>query len=159
MQADACQGCVARGVSVARIWAYNVSVALFLSALDGPFFCTLSFDRQSSSISKLSVMHHAMVSKKAALKDVLRKTIWARQLTPEKMARVKADTIEQFVPKGGYVCRKGEQIDVWIAVIEGVIKKTTCLPKGSRPPSAACPPAAGSAKARCSCRCWKRLGR
>ncbi|MGH8808283.1 MAG: Crp/Fnr family transcriptional regulator [Noviherbaspirillum sp.] len=60
----------------------------------------------------------------------MRQAIWARQLTPEQMARVEADTIEQFVPKGGYVCRKGETIDAWIGVIEGLVKINNLSPEG-----------------------------
>lgn len=67
---------------------------------------------------------------KSSLKEVLRQSIWARQLTPEQMARVESDTVEQFVPRGGYVCRKGEQVDAWIGVIEGLVKMNNLSPEG-----------------------------
>jgi CRP-like cAMP-binding protein len=35
---------------------------------------------------------------------------------------VEADTAEQFVPKGGCVCRKGETVDSWVGVLEGLVK-------------------------------------
>jgi CRP-like cAMP-binding protein len=38
------------------------------------------------------------------------------------MARVEADCCEQFVPKGGFVCRKGEALESWIGIIEGLVK-------------------------------------
>lgn len=63
-----------------------------------------------------------MPSSKTLFKDLLRQTIWAKLLTPEQMARVEHDTIEQFVPKGGVVCRKGAMVDCWIGVIEGLVK-------------------------------------
>lgn len=71
-----------------------------------------------------------MSGDKPTFKQALRQTIWARALTPEQMARVEADTIEQFVPKGGYVCRKGEQVDAWIGVIEGLVKMNNLSPEG-----------------------------
>jgi CRP/FNR family transcriptional regulator, cyclic AMP receptor protein len=71
-----------------------------------------------------------MISKKAPLGVVLRQTVWAKYLTPEQMVRVEADTVEQFVPKGGYVCRKGEIVDAWIGVIDGLVKMNNLSPEG-----------------------------
>jgi CRP-like cAMP-binding protein len=56
------------------------------------------------------------------LKEALRSAIWAEGLTPEQMARVEADTSEIFVPKGGYVCRKGDAVDNWLGIIDGLVK-------------------------------------
>lgn len=64
------------------------------------------------------------------LRDVLRQSIWAKGLTPEQMARVEAETVEAFVPKGGYVCRKGEPVDAWMGIIEGLAKMTNLSPEG-----------------------------
>jgi len=58
------------------------------------------------------------------LKEALRTAIWAQGLTPEQMARVEAETFETFVPKGGYVCRKGEMVEHWLGIIEGMVKMT-----------------------------------
>jgi len=71
-----------------------------------------------------------MTVEKTSLKELLRQTIWAKDLTPEQLARVEADSIEQFVPKGGYVCRKGEKVDAWIGVIEGLVKINNLSPEG-----------------------------
>lgn len=71
-----------------------------------------------------------MSGDKTSFKEALRQTIWARTLTPEQMARVEADTIEQFVPRGGYVCRKGEKVDAWLGVIEGLVKMNNLSPEG-----------------------------
>ena len=57
-----------------------------------------------------------------SLKEALRSAIWAQSLTPEQMARVEADTFETFVPKGGYVCRKGEMVENWLGIIDGMVK-------------------------------------
>lgn len=71
-----------------------------------------------------------MNAEKASLKELLRRTIWAKGLTPEQMERVENDTVEQFVPKGGYICRKGEMIDAWIGVIDGLAKINNLSPEG-----------------------------
>lgn len=67
---------------------------------------------------------------KKPLSEILRGSIWARGLTPEQMARVEADTIEQFVPRGGYLCRKGEKVDAWIGIVEGLVKMNNLSPEG-----------------------------
>ena len=56
------------------------------------------------------------------LTEHLRSTIWARTLTAAEMARVEASCFEQFVPKGGFVCSKGEPLENWIGIIEGLVK-------------------------------------
>ena len=71
-----------------------------------------------------------MTLEKSSFKALLHQTIWAKQLNPEQMARVEADTVEQFVPRGGFVCRKGELVDAWIGVIEGLVKMNNLSPEG-----------------------------
>lgn len=56
------------------------------------------------------------------LKEALRSAIWAQDLTPAQMARVEADTFETFVPKGAYVCRKGDLVENWLGIIDGMVK-------------------------------------
>jgi CRP/FNR family cyclic AMP-dependent transcriptional regulator len=46
------------------------------------------------------------------------------------MMRVDADCCEQFVPKGGFVCRKGEALESWIGIIDGLVKINNFSPAG-----------------------------
>jgi len=64
------------------------------------------------------------------LKEAIRAAIWAQTLTPEQLARVEADTFEVFVPKGGFVCRKGEFVDNWVGIISGMVKMNNFSPSG-----------------------------
>lgn len=75
-------------------------------------------------------MSLASPGKPPPLNELLRQTHWAKRLTPEQMARVEADTTEQFVPKGGYVCRKGEMVDSWIGVLDGLVKMNSQSAEG-----------------------------
>jgi CRP/FNR family cyclic AMP-dependent transcriptional regulator len=75
-------------------------------------------------------MHRTITPDQPSLNELLRQTIWAKLLTPEQMARVEADTIEHFVPKGGFVCRKGEMVDSWIGVMDGLVKINNHSPDG-----------------------------
>jgi CRP/FNR family cyclic AMP-dependent transcriptional regulator len=56
------------------------------------------------------------------LTEHLRQTIWAQSLSAAEMVQVEAACHEQFVPKGGFVCRKGEPLESWIGIIEGLVK-------------------------------------
>ncbi|WP_426207735.1 Crp/Fnr family transcriptional regulator [Massilia sp. TWP1-3-3] len=62
--------------------------------------------------------------------DHLRSTIWARCLTCLEMARVERDCVEQFVPKGGFVCKRGEVLDHWTGIIDGLVKINNCSSEG-----------------------------
>lgn len=71
-----------------------------------------------------------MPSSPQTLLEHLRGTIWARTLTAPEMARVEADCTEHFVPKGGFVCRKGEALVCWIGIIDGLVKMNNFSPSG-----------------------------
>jgi CRP/FNR family cyclic AMP-dependent transcriptional regulator len=71
-----------------------------------------------------------MTNQPQSLLEHLRSTIWARTLEPADMARVEASCFEQFVPKGGFVCRKGEPLESWIGIIDGLVKMNSFSPSG-----------------------------
>ena len=47
---------------------------------------------------------------------------WARTLPDDERARVEAEIVVRTCPAGGYVCRKGEPVEHWIGVIDGLVK-------------------------------------
>src|SRR4030095_5363451 len=55
---------------------------------------------------------------------------WARDLSDELRRRVAAETTIRSVPKGAYVCRKGERVEYWIGVLEGLVKVSSVSPEG-----------------------------
>lgn len=64
------------------------------------------------------------------LSEHLRATLWARALTDQQMDRVERDVEERFCPAGTTVCRKGEPVDAWIGVLEGLVKIHTVSADG-----------------------------
>lgn len=56
---------------------------------------------------------------------MLRRTNWAQGLSAAEFTRARDGTIERFVPAGGFVCRKGEAVDHWYGVIEGLAKMSS----------------------------------
>ena len=75
-----------------------------------------------------------------SLKESLRSAIWARNLTDEQMARVEASTFERCVPKGGFVCHKGEKVENWIGIIDGMVKMNNFSPSGKSVTFSGVPP-------------------
>jgi CRP-like cAMP-binding protein len=68
----------------------------------------------------------AMIS----LKDMLRTSLWAQALTAEQRARVDATVVERRVAAQQCVCRKGETVDYWYGIIEGLVKMAGLSPSG-----------------------------
>jgi CRP/FNR family cyclic AMP-dependent transcriptional regulator len=66
----------------------------------------------------------------ATLDDLLAASLWTHDLDADTRARVSAEIIERRVPAGGYVCRKGEPVEHWIGVIEGLLKLSNVSPTG-----------------------------
>jgi CRP-like cAMP-binding protein len=56
---------------------------------------------------------------------MLRRTSWAQSLSPEDFARARDGTVERFVPTAGFVCRKGEPVDHWFGIIDGLAKMSS----------------------------------
>ena len=56
---------------------------------------------------------------------MLRRTNWAQTLSDEDFARAREGSTERLVPTGGYVCRKGEPVEHWHGVIEGLAKMSS----------------------------------
>lgn len=47
---------------------------------------------------------------------------WARELDEEQLQSVLGSIVEKRIPAGGYVCRKGEPVEFWIGIVEGLVK-------------------------------------
>lgn len=71
-----------------------------------------------------------MTSSKIAFHEALRKTLWGQSLNAEQLARVEADMSERNVKAGTLVCRKGDPVDHWMGVIDGLLKMSSVSPEG-----------------------------
>ena len=61
---------------------------------------------------------------------MLRASLWTRSLTREQVARVEAETQVRDLPVGVPVCRKGEPVEHWIGLVDGLVKMTSVSPEG-----------------------------
>ena len=65
-----------------------------------------------------------------ALLPLLRATPWGKTLADDEIVAAAADTVEKKVAAGAFVCRKGEPVDAWIGVIDGLVKMSSLSPAG-----------------------------
>ena len=61
---------------------------------------------------------------------MLRASLWARSLSPAQLARVEEETVVRDLPVGVPVCRKGEPVEHWIGLVDGLVKMTSVSPEG-----------------------------
>ena len=45
---------------------------------------------------------------------------WMTKLTPEQQSRVQSDTVKRSYSAGSFICRRGERLDHWLGVVEGL---------------------------------------
>jgi CRP-like cAMP-binding protein len=69
-----------------------------------------------------------------AFDDMLRAAPWARSLPPALLARVHGETGVRRCAAGSLVCRKGEPVEHWVGVVEGLVKMAS-VSAGGRPMS------------------------
>lgn len=55
---------------------------------------------------------------------------WTESLSPDEMRRVTSEMIERKVSAGAYVCRKGEPVENWIGVMDGLVKMSNLSAEG-----------------------------
>jgi len=66
----------------------------------------------------------------ASVSELLRASIWAKALDERQLRQVESELIERAVPAGALVCRKGEPVDHWIGVIDGLLKLSSVSAEG-----------------------------
>ncbi len=67
---------------------------------------------------------------KTSMRDMLCQTIWGKALTDAQLDRVESEMTERLVPAGAFVCRKGDPVEHWMGVTEGLLKMSSVSPEG-----------------------------
>jgi len=70
-------------------------------------------------------MHDNCQKTVISLEQVLRRTIWAQSLSAEDFARACDGTVERLIPAGSYLCRKGEAVEHWHGIVDGLVKMSS----------------------------------
>ncbi|HEY8242138.1 MAG TPA: Crp/Fnr family transcriptional regulator [Casimicrobiaceae bacterium] len=66
----------------------------------------------------------------ARLRRMLDANAWARALAPAEVDRIVAETKLMRVAAGALVCRKGESVDYWVGVVDGLVKMASVSREG-----------------------------
>jgi len=64
------------------------------------------------------------------LLKALRASAWGKTLSVAELSAATDAIAEKKVCAGAYVCRKGEPVDAWIGVIDGLVKMSSLSPQG-----------------------------
>ena len=64
-------------------------------------------------------------TKSSTLSEALRSSRWAEGLAADELAHVDKGVCERRIAAGGFVCRKGEAVDCWYGIIEGLAKMSS----------------------------------
>lgn len=54
--------------------------------------------------------------------DIVRQALWASELTEEELERARRGMVERQFAKGVYICHRGDKLDHWTGVVDGLIK-------------------------------------
>lgn len=54
--------------------------------------------------------------------ELLQNSVWGQQLSDSQRAKALAGIVVRDIPSGAYVCHKGDPVDHWIGVINGLVK-------------------------------------
>jgi CRP/FNR family cyclic AMP-dependent transcriptional regulator len=54
--------------------------------------------------------------------ELLRQSLWGQALSEAEMAKALAGTVERVFPAGAFICMKGEPVDYWMGMIDGLGK-------------------------------------
>ncbi len=63
-----------------------------------------------------------MSTPRKALQSLLDQSDWVKSLAPAELQRVRQEIVVRDVAADGMVARKGEAVDSWIGVIDGIVK-------------------------------------
>jgi len=64
------------------------------------------------------------------LRDLLAVSRWAESLPDDLRARVESESFTRLCAAGALVCRKGERVEHWIGVVDGLVKMANVSAEG-----------------------------
>ena len=71
---------------------------------------------------------------------MLRASPWTASLSADERSYVEAHVIERIVPTGSFVCRKGEPVEYWFGVVDGLLKLSSDIESGKTATLTGVPP-------------------
>lgn len=62
--------------------------------------------------------------------ELVRNTVWARELADEEVERTLRGVSEKHYAKGSYLCHRGDRYDYWTGIVTGLIKMSSIARSG-----------------------------
>ena len=62
--------------------------------------------------------------------DLARKSAWAAELSPDEIERARKGITDRSFSRGAYICHRGDRLDYWTGVAEGLVKISTISQSG-----------------------------
>jgi CRP-like cAMP-binding protein len=62
--------------------------------------------------------------------DLVGNTVWAAELSPDEIERARKGMTERQFGRGAYICHRGDRLDYWTGVAEGLVKISTISQSG-----------------------------
>jgi len=70
-------------------------------------------------------------SKTGSFRDeIARNSAWAAELSPDEIERAQKGITERSFSRGAYICHRGDRLDYWTGVAEGLVKISTISQSG-----------------------------
>lgn len=77
-----------------------------------------------------AVVAPAQQTQPVSLRDFLARAQWATGLSAEELQQLEREVIVRRISAGGFVCRKGEAVEHWIGVFDGLVKMSNLSSEG-----------------------------
>ena len=87
-----------------------------------------------------SPLHNTKPATPSRMEVFLTTCRWADTLSPEERSRAASEITERKVSAGAYICRKGEPVENWIGVIDGLVKMSNLSAGGKMTTLTGVPP-------------------
>jgi CRP-like cAMP-binding protein len=71
-----------------------------------------------------------MSTSASRLRRMLEASAWSRALPAAELDRIASETAVRACPAGGLVCRKGEGVEHWIGIVDGLVKMASVSAEG-----------------------------
>ena len=65
-----------------------------------------------------------------SLNEMVLASAWARELSAEQFRQVTEGIVVRAIPTGGFVCMKGEPVEHWMGVVDGLVKMASIWSTG-----------------------------
>ncbi len=102
----------------------------------------MQFLQRTNHVNTAALTPSSTVAPATPLSAFLAASHWTGSLSEAELAQVEKEIVAKRVAAGGFICRKGEPVEHWIGVIEGLAKMSLFSAEGKLTTLTGLPPGA-----------------